>query len=82
MDKKIKNLKSKKPKKKNKKTIQQKLDLLYDEQKKIAETAILHCGLNSFNNPESNCCPGLQVSDSFTFWPRLHHKSEFLKELN
>ena len=68
MDLRIKNLKSKKKKKADKKTLEQRMALLSDEKQQTVKLVVRYRDLNTFNG-DSCCCPGYTRLEAFSFWP-------------
>ena len=68
MDVKIKNLKSKKKKKADKKTFEQRMAVLSEDQKVTVIYAMKHTDPNNFTG-EKVCCQGLPITETFSFWP-------------
>ena len=71
MDQKIKNLKPKKKKKAEKKTIKQRYDLLNQEQKEAMQKGMTYCDSTSTGG-QSRCCPGFSAIEALSFWPLLY----------
>lgn len=78
MDAKIKNLKAKKKKKTEKKTIPERLFWLNAAQKKAFETAMEFCDPKEYNF-QSGCCLGFNLREVGSFWP-IPYKDQKSKE--